>query len=901
MQKIIFGISLNAGSFHEKEGVYFFGENEFLRWLEHQLGLAWPAKNFSWLRTAYYRKVLQSFLEVRPEAFFADSFEADSYGSTTAILDLRDELRLSGWRFELKTGMPNRLKDLAELEAFMYQFLFDKGQVHFSNILENGFADRFLELESELSADVMPAFEVSLVEPLDLLPTWWQRLFLRLQELGISVSAHRPLVDKSSGSDLEKIAQVIENQSFKGEKITLEGDGSLVILRVPRDYDGLEQFAYGYRQRVGEQPFLVMPPDLKLPDLVFESDGLPVSGNTSVSDLRPSQQLIKLAHSFLWKPIDLGKILEFLNLPYSPLHSHLAIRLAGALQERPGFDNEAWNRALHEFGESEKVDEADKKAALFEYRFWFERKTYHQRSRIPKGEVFAIYLHLKDWAKSRLASKISGAIFMSIYRLALDMMDLLDAIDEQSVSILDLDKLSEIVIQATPATFKDREVGASNFAQDSGAVVFPFDEIVWFNFVSRGSDYIAPKFMNPEIAFLQSEQVRLTLPQAHNQLRKWKRYQPIRLAQKRLILIVPDKVEGVYANLHPLHYELEAMIQNINDITIDATQDPTAVQALFDVRETVEKTPRLDFLEGHLVSVSPVHVPDVIDGFSVTELDSFLFYPHNWFLRKQMKLYGSSLAKIKDIHLLMGNIAHKMFEELLIKKLHLADNEDISSWYGDAFMALIQSEGLPFLEFGKEPDLVAFRKKLFYSIFSFIQAINNNRWKVVATEETLQGKLGINPVKGITDVVLERDGQFLIVDLKWGGKTFRKDMLKSKEDIQLMLYSKYFGDETTWWDACFYVIRDGVFITRTPGLFDESELVSAKEPYVQIYGDMHERLMKTLDWRYEQLAKGQLELRTEETISTLDELYGEIAFDLLPMKTGNYKFDKFDKLLGLVV
>ena len=898
MQKIIFGLSLDASTFHEKEGVYFFGQKEFLRWLEQQLGLSWPAKNYAWLRTAFFRKVLMAFLEEHPKAFFKDSFDVDSYGTTKAILDFRDELRISNWNFRATDNMPKRLLEMSQLEAFSIEFLSQQEPKSYANhqILNNGFADRFIEVENALSGYTGLNFELTLVEPLELLPTWWQRLVVTMKKNGIRL-IEQNAVDKKSDSDLNTIAQLLNNQSFTGNKVTLKGDKSLIVLRVPRDYDGLETFAYGYQNGVGELPFLIIPSGLKLPDLVFESDGMPVSGNTSVSDLRPSQQLIKLAHTFLWQPLDLGRILEFLNLPYSPLHSHLSVRLANALQERPGFDSDAWHRAISMFQASEKVEEGDKAAALFEFNFWFQRKTYFQKAKIPKSDVFDIYLHLVKWAKSRLASKSSGAIFMTIYRLSLDMLDLLDAIDEEKVSFLDLEKLTDIVIQATPATFKDREVGASNFAQDPGAIVFPFDEIIWFNFVSGGSEYISPKFVKTEIDFLVNQGVALTLPEKQNKLRKWKRYQPILLAQKRLILVVPEKVEGVYANLHPLHYELEAMIENMDVITINI-KNGQALEAILPVRSFGEQVPKTSFKEGHLVKISPIEIQEKVDRFSVTELETFLHYPHNWVMRKQMKLYGSSLSKIKDINTLKGNIAHKIFEFLLKEKLHLADNEVIIEWFYDIFDSIIRAEGLPFLEYGKEPELAAYRKQLRNSILSFVHALRNNNWNVVATEETLVGKLGLNPIKGITDVVLERDGQFLIIDLKWGGKSFRETMFKNKEDIQLMLYSRYFGEETVWWDACFYIIKNGLFITRSEGLFDAAKVVSSKEEYLAVYDEMYERLLKTLEWRSDQLAKGNLELRTDAAIADLDALYGEAIFELLPLKTESYIFDDYRALLG---
>ncbi len=899
MQKIIFGISLDASTFHEKEGVYFFGQKDFLRWLEQQLGFAWPAKNYQWLRTTFFRKVLFAYLAEKQDVFFANSFEVDSYGATEAILALRDELRLALWNFESDENAPKRLKDLSDLEAFTNEFLIKKGKPSYSRILNNGFADRFIEVESDLDAEILQGVEITLVEPLHLLPVHWQRFFKSLMDEGVTV-LDKDLIPsvlgepKKERNDLGALTKIIQEQSFKGEKVKLKGDGSLLIYQVPRDYDGIESISFHYQSKQKELPFFIMPPELKLPDLIFESDGLPVSGNSSVSDLRPSQQLIKLAHSFLWFPVDLGKILEFLNLPYSPLHNHLSARLGDALQQRPGFDNDNWAHALSNFQNSTHIEDEDKAKAMFEYRFWFERKTYSQKARVPKAEVFSLYQHLVAWAKSRLGSTYAGAIYHSIYRLSLDLLDLLDALEEETVSLLELEKLTQIVIQATPATFKKREVGASNFSQNPGAIVFPAKEIIWFNFVATGNDYIPTKCVKKEIDFLTNKGVILTLPASQNKLRRWMRYQPFYLTQDRLIFVVPEKVEGKYADKHPLHFELEAMIENIEVITVSNKSD------LFAQRPMENVLPKSDFYEPPLTQINPVEVASPDNQFSVTGLETFLYYPHTWVLRKQMKLYGSSLKKIKEVNAIMGNIAHKAFELMMLKELHLADNEEISEWFGPIFMNLIKAEGLPFLEYGKEPDLAAFRKKLFLSLLSFVHAIRENGWKVVALEETLTGKLGVNPIKGITDVVLERNGQFLIVDLKWGGKGYRKLMFKNKEDIQLMLYAKYFGKETEWLDTCFYIIKDSLFLTRQDGLFKAADLVPAKNLSSEVYDEMYGKLLKTLDWRFEQLKNGQLELRITESIPALDELYGDSIFELLPQRTESYMFDDFGALLGEV-
>ena len=85
---------------------------------------------------------------------------------------------------------------------------------------------------------------------------------------------------------------------------------------------------------------------------------------------------------------------------------------------------------------------------------------------------------------------------------------------------------------------------------------------------------------------------------------------------------------------------------------------------------------------------------------------------------------------------------------------------------------------------------MSFIKKVKYAAWCLVNLIQKNGWRVVATEKDLEGKfLGI-PVNGRADLVLEKDGEWAVIDLKWRGARRREETIKNEEDLQLVLYSQ---------------------------------------------------------------------------------------------------------------
>ncbi|MCC6412106.1 MAG: hypothetical protein IT270_10635, partial [Saprospiraceae bacterium] len=363
-----FGLAFDTNVFkrHEKllSGDLFAGPLKFLQFFESQFGLGGAENNTEYLRIEFYRQALQQHLDQDgPDAFYAMSFGADRLATATALLRMRDELRLAGWTGVPHPGAPTRLKTLESVEAIFQKKLNDPE----GGPAAQGVPERWLFVFDMLEHRKAALDMLVLYHEVALLPPVFQRLLPVLKTQGVVVE-HRPLSPVASpDSDLGHFQRRLLGL-VAGKKDT-PADGSLVILEAGRDSDAARVLARTLAEKPQEN-LLVLAPEL---DLTLEQallrEGKPAMGVLSASLARPALQALKLAPAFLWEPVDVYKIMEFVTLPVKPLHDGLAQEIARALAQKPGLFSDTWYGAV--LG---KLDELNDQKVRSQYDFWFERR-----------------------------------------------------------------------------------------------------------------------------------------------------------------------------------------------------------------------------------------------------------------------------------------------------------------------------------------------------------------------------------------------------------------------------------------------------------------------------------------------------------------------------------------------
>ncbi|MBL7775388.1 MAG: hypothetical protein JNK89_05265, partial [Saprospiraceae bacterium] len=329
-----------AGSDPLRRGAVFAGLKKTLDWLEGQLGLSGYPENTDYLRIELYRQALLQWAGAAPDApFYQASFEADRFATAAALLDRRDELLLAGWNFD-PAGAPERLQALANVET-----LFRAKQEHpETGAAAQGFADRFDRALRVLPEAKLALDGVIFYEPEPLLPPVFQRLLAVFNRKNIPV---RWVAPEGHASRPDSVLAHFQSQLLgrASGKMPAQADGSLLVLRARRDSDAAVLLAKALAATPDLKPVFLLPELNRVLEQALVREGLPALGVLSASLARPSLQVLKLAPAFLWEPVDVFKIMEFVTLPVKPLDDGLALEIARVLAQKPGLFSDTWYAA----------------------------------------------------------------------------------------------------------------------------------------------------------------------------------------------------------------------------------------------------------------------------------------------------------------------------------------------------------------------------------------------------------------------------------------------------------------------------------------------------------------------------------------------------------------------------
>jgi hypothetical protein len=468
---------------------------------------------------------------------------------------------------------------------------------------------------------------------------------------------------------------------------------------------------------------------------------------------------------------------------------------------------------------------------------------------------------------------------------------------------LELERIIRTIYQPSPVLFREVEVGHLPFVYHPSAIIQPCPDLLWWNFSLKEQRSFFSKWYQAEINYLATLGVHLESPEKDNNVLIWQRKRPFLQASNRLVLVIPERIEGKEVLAHPLLGDLEATFENLEDITfnLDKQQNASCLEGHFNLPNWVNLNQHFISKPIPLLELENTQLFNKREHETFTSLNSLLYYPYQWIFRHRVRLHKSSILSVVSDNALLGNLAHRFIELLLKEDISGWKKEQIENWIDKMAPRLFAREASTLLMYGREPERLAFLNTLKYAAWSLISSIQENGWTVKATEKELNGYfLGI-PIIGKADLVLQRGNELAVIDLKWRGSNWRKMTIKNEEDLQLVLYSKLLTPDATWAHTAYFILEKGEMIARNNQAFKNCTAVNPDCDYIEINERIWAKMEATLKWRLEQLKKGQIEIRTKQPQLDLEDLYeGEALFDLLEMKAGDAPFDDYGVLIGLV-
>lgn len=852
---IRFGLMFQETTYPEfVEGFeHSFSTSSFLVWAEQQLGLE-KTRPQEHLRIEQYRQILESYLDVNPQAFFANSFKADSFSSADLLLKMRDELLLTAWDFSVQEGMPTRLRQFVTIE----QYAIGK--------LEAGFSERFLAVENALKIQTLPLQELHLNEPLNLMPLHWQRLFKALANQGVLLKQIELSMPNSLSQKTD--LDVFKDRILKAEQaenIALKADGSLLILQANHDTDAAYFLAKWRRENSDFSPVLLLDRQKsKTLDIAMIQEGLPSFGLQSISLARPMAQLLKLSTAFLWEPIDVYKILEFLSLPNKPIQHSLARNLADAIAKRPGLFGALWMSTVARFfakmrddikekqskGEAVYEDEKNLKNAEQQYEFWFSKRLrFSRRQGVPVKECVHLFEYIYKWAAQeidtlkerirnyeeiitkqlfkdevdllRLRSKIESSqqsqISLNALRIQserlLQVMEVYAIKENVRLSPLELERIMKALEEPAPLILRPKEVGYWQYFTHTSTITASTESLLWWNFVDTPKSALFSIWYPQERLYLDTLAYSLDAMEQKQELSIWQNKRTLAAVEKQLILVIPKTVEGQNTAPHPFWCDLEAIWGSTLKAIIYTIKP--FVESEEQIKEQAKsslanffKVPVYQQLKPTVKNTSNTYLDLPNLGQSIAEkeqesftgLENLLYVPYQWAFESHIGLKRSSILSVTKENTIKGNLAHSMVQDLVqqIQENKVAWEESaIADWFSKHYLQYLDYEGVTLQMFGKEADKTQYHNQLQYAIVQLMKSIKDNSWSFLQAEKNLQGQIANKKIVGIADLVLYRNikgrpdvKEFCIVDLKWKSASRLETQMLSNEDLQLIIYAK---------------------------------------------------------------------------------------------------------------
>ncbi len=847
--KLVFGLQADGRAYPDFPGgaIGVLGEavvgpRGLLDILETQLGLTGPSKAEA-VRIAAYSTKLANALTRRPSAFFARSFEKDSWSTAERLLRWRDDLMLAGWN-----GAPvgaGRIDDLAAAED--------------AN-LPLGFADRFVAVARALRAK--PALDIAKIEVIDppaSLPSHISDLLGTLRACGVAldqISVRQPAATKN---DLAVVGQYLLTQGrgqAQQDLPELKGDGSFAIVRADTALMAgeavAEWLAAGGENALAHTVVICASGDTALLDSALRARGLPALGQSAASQWRGALQVLPLAFAIAWKPFDPKPLMELLLLGRSPIGRSAARKLAFALSEEPGTGAAAWDAAWTWIEAKERERAKDDPGAakivaarLDHWRAWCNGGLYDRKAGIPVAEANRIADRVAQWA-TRPTDEDNDPLLRFVAGAARALSEAIDVLGVEILPALLIERMiGQVLAEGAANPTHIATAGGLRCVGHPGAIWGSAKRIVWWNFVGPGEKVAAPA--DPwSVAELEAlTRAGCTLDTARTAAQRISHdYANVVLrTTDTLMLVRPVLSDGEETTAHPLAHQLVPLFKHSSK-----KADWSA--------ETLLRKPECKFAGRTIVRrpadtralPAPVAVwalPAAVIAAvrdrqeSATGLEGLVDCQLRWILERVLHLSRGRFAEIPENNRLLGTLAHEIAAKLF-EPGKVPDDARISTDAGRLFDTLVGAIAAPLQQPENVGDFVRARSHIPGSLAHLAALLRKRKLTVVGTELDRERVFdGVNLGGRLDMLVKDREGSLAVIDLKWSRSARRRrEEVQTGTAIQLAVYGAI-ADEAggRLVPGGYYMLNQRQLIGERGGPVSEVE-IDADKDLPQIWRDL---------------------------------------------------------------
>lgn len=873
MQKILFGLSLDGQrGWHPRNciGESVVGPTGMLTLLETQLGLLRVLPSHS-QRVMQMRQCLQT--SRTGGRFYERSFEADELGTSATLLGWRDTWFEHGWNGVLPAAVSLRLRDMAEVEMLA------TGKV------SPGVGQRLTEVAQQLDCRRAQIDSITLLDPLESFPAGWRRVLVKLPTIAGEVT----VPGARSGTLLRALQDglVQAQSSSKPTVLDWREDGSIRVVCGESRIASAQWLAHQIGQSKTDH-IVVAEGSGSILDAALASCDLARSGLADSTAFRPTLQLVPLAMRLMWDPVDFNAMLQFLCHPVHPLPPFARRRIAQKMSDAPGIGGAGWIDLMAAIEAHYKDDSA---RVLGEIRYWIENDRYDPQEQAPLIAVYERVERLATFFRNRLLEEDEArlAAWHAGHEQALGVRQSVKALLDQGVERIAPETLDKLVVQATARGSVNpllrAQAGTQACVTDPGAVIEPFGHVFWWHL---GAVPIPQPYTWSPSELTQLRGAGVALPEMDTLLARqaggW--LEPILQAREHLTLVLPRAGE----EHHPVWLLISAALKDVPVVQVESALNAPVVAretSLVPLR-TLPALRRWWQLPAGTIGRLP-------ESASFSSLELLFFNPYQWVLQYPAALRTSALLDLPDDFRLLGNLAHRVVENLYRQGgANAWPTKKVLAWFDSNVDQLVREQGAILLMPGKRAELVAFKLRFKDSLAQLHAHFLHSGMSSVAPEVALAGDTSQGRMKGSCDLLLTfATGGQAVIDMKWaGGKKYREKLV-GQTHVQLGIYGKLQEMAAGAWPAVgYYILREGEMLITAPGLFPGVRPVDAPDGST---AQLWQRIVATWTWRKQQIAAGSIELVIDGLEPTPESAPPEAA---LPIETLNPRYNDFMNLAG---
>ena len=816
-------------------------------------------------RTVDYYKAMKKYMENNPSNVLKASFDIDGLSVAKECLKWRDTLAFAGWN--KKTASPSaRFEALAGVEEYFSGYaLGEELKVVIEAVKSDCLLPENLEIETLIDWHLFSPLEVELLDA--------------LTERGVNISVKEMPVHKNCA--LSSVLKALKATDEK--KVSIQKDGSFGIMHFEEQDEALKYLTL----QKPESYDVWINSDNKTMDDWLNLEGKPLSGSRIQGGLPQVTQLLSIGLSTLASPMSLKNMIEWLNVPLSPLNSSLRNKLQEEITKKGGYYNDKCRKIikdyiactydfteLEEFERTKKIRTESKKREEAVKNFLPDINTVET---VTDGTVSVqrasnLTKALYDWCKKEiaiLADDMQKAQLALVKNECEALLNMLETESKERIGYVQLMAFVSNLKEGVDMLQYEAEEGSRTVINNPGQLSCEVKSLIWCDFYNDAEETLKYDFLLPGEKKSFEKTLKLWDEDTEREYNQKIKLLPFMMADKVALVVIDRKVtEDV--EKHPIFIQLKNKIENLDDFIQSPNVNREFISLLKDpvlVDNEMEES-----AEG--IYINKANLIKWPDHETYSSFEPIVYNPFDYAFSELAKIHAMGNGALPKVNQANGKVAHAVIEKLFNKCDGIEGSgtvpyikENIKNNFEKVFVDMLNACGAVLLSRENSLTLSNYKSKVFDCVNRLVKVIEDNNLYVLACEPWLENTElhfeGEIKICGFADMILADDqGNPVVFDFKWSpGKEDKfKKTIEENKSIQLELY-KYLAKELAGREAekIAYIVLPEVTVVSAQNFLGENVIqVSVQDPDEEFLP----KLKNSYEYRRNQIERGFIEEAT---------------------------------------